>query len=216
MRIAQVIPLFVVGTVAACGGGGGDSGGTTNPPPPATVSSVSLTRTSVLLKPTETTIITASPKDASGNALSGSRRNVDRVTGDGRGEHHAKRSLGDDQRHRKRDGDRDRQLGFEDRGRTRDGYLFDPHDRGHRGRSERQRLHAQRRGHSLWRHSDVLVERRDAQRHLADDARLGGEYPRQIDGERARDAESGGYVQLSLHDPSRHGRNDHGALIGDR
>lgn len=71
MRIAQVIPLFVVGTVAACGGGGGDSGGTTNPPPPATVSFVSLTRTNVLLKPTEATTITASPKDASGNALSG-------------------------------------------------------------------------------------------------------------------------------------------------
>ena len=71
MRIARVIPLFVVGAVAACGGGGGDSGGTTNPPPPATVSFVSLTRTNVLLKPTETTIITATPKDASGNALSG-------------------------------------------------------------------------------------------------------------------------------------------------
>lgn len=72
MRIVQVISLFVVGTVAACGGGGGDSGGTTNPPPPpATVSFVSLTRTSILLKPSETTIITATPKDAGGNALSG-------------------------------------------------------------------------------------------------------------------------------------------------
>lgn len=71
MRIVQLIPLFVVGTVAACGGGGGDNGGTTNPPPPATVSFVSLTRTNVLLKPTETTTITASPKDASGNTLSG-------------------------------------------------------------------------------------------------------------------------------------------------
>ena len=71
MRIARVIPLFAVGIVAACGGGGGDSGGTTNPPPPATVSFVSVTRTNVLLKPTETTIITATPKDASGNALSG-------------------------------------------------------------------------------------------------------------------------------------------------
>ena len=68
MRIARVIPLFVVGTVAACGGGGG---GTTNPPPPATVSFVSLTRTNVLLKPSETTTITATPKDASGNALTG-------------------------------------------------------------------------------------------------------------------------------------------------
>lgn len=71
MRIARVIPLFVASTVAACGGGGGDNGGTTNPPPPATVSFVSLTRTNVLLKPTETTIITATPKDASGNALTG-------------------------------------------------------------------------------------------------------------------------------------------------
>ena len=71
MRIARIMPLFVAGTLAGCGGGGGDSGGTTNPPPPATVSFVSLTRTNVLLKPTETTTITASPKDASGNALSG-------------------------------------------------------------------------------------------------------------------------------------------------
>jgi plastocyanin len=69
MRIAQVIPLFVLGTVAACGGGGGSGG--TNPPPVATVSFVSLTRTSILLKPSETTNITATPKDASGNALSG-------------------------------------------------------------------------------------------------------------------------------------------------
>ena len=71
MRIAQVIPLVVLSTVAACGGGGGDSGGTTNPPPPATVSFVTLTRTSILLKPTEAATITATPKDASGNALSG-------------------------------------------------------------------------------------------------------------------------------------------------
>jgi len=70
MRIARVISLAVVVTVAACGGSGGD-GGTTNPPPPATVSFVSVTRTSLLLKPTETTSITATPKDASGNALSG-------------------------------------------------------------------------------------------------------------------------------------------------
>lgn len=69
MRIAQVISLFVVGTVTACGGGGGGNG-TTNPPP-ATVSFVSLTRTNVLLKPTETTTITATPKDANGNALTG-------------------------------------------------------------------------------------------------------------------------------------------------
>lgn len=69
MRIAQLIPLFVLGTVGACGGGGGDNGGTTNPPPPANVSFVALTRTTVLLKPTETTTITATPKDVSGNAL---------------------------------------------------------------------------------------------------------------------------------------------------
>lgn len=69
MRIAQVMPFFVVGAVAACGGGG--SNGTTNPPPPVTVSFVSLTRTNVLLKPTEATTITATPKDASGNALTG-------------------------------------------------------------------------------------------------------------------------------------------------
>jgi plastocyanin len=71
MRIAQLIPLFVLGTVGACGGGGGDTGGTTNPPPPANVSFVALTKSTVLLKPTETTTITATPKDVSGNVLSG-------------------------------------------------------------------------------------------------------------------------------------------------
>ncbi len=70
MRVAKLIPMIVLCPMIGCGGGG-DSGGTTNPPPPATVSSVSLSKTTALLKPTETTSITATPKDASGNSLSG-------------------------------------------------------------------------------------------------------------------------------------------------
>ena len=70
MRAATtIIAVFALPLLAGCGGGG-DSGGT-NPPPPAAVASVALTKTSAVLRPTETTSITATPKDASGNALSG-------------------------------------------------------------------------------------------------------------------------------------------------
>ena len=71
MRVAQLIPICALSALAACGGGGGDGGGTTNPPPNAPVNFVTLSRTSALLKPSETTTITATPKDASGNALVG-------------------------------------------------------------------------------------------------------------------------------------------------
>jgi plastocyanin len=71
MRVTQfLIRISGLLLASACGGGGSDGGGT-NPPPPATVSSVSLSKGTALLKPTETTIITATPRDASGNALSG-------------------------------------------------------------------------------------------------------------------------------------------------
>lgn len=69
MRVGTLIYSVVLCLLAACGGSS-DSGGT-NPPPPAAVSSVSLDKTTVLLKPSETTTITATPKDANGGALTG-------------------------------------------------------------------------------------------------------------------------------------------------
>jgi plastocyanin len=72
MRFDRHISVVVLCSLAACGGSGGsDNGGTTNPPPPAAVSSVSLSRSTALLKPSETATITATPKDANGNSLSG-------------------------------------------------------------------------------------------------------------------------------------------------
>jgi plastocyanin len=71
MHVGQLIPIFVLGAVAACGGSGGDGGGTTNPPPDAPVNFVTLSRSTALLKPSETTTITATPKDAGGNSLAG-------------------------------------------------------------------------------------------------------------------------------------------------
>ena len=70
MRAGHLLSAIPLCVLVACGGGGGDNGGT-NPPPPAPVSSVSLSKTTAVLKPTESTTITATPKDASGNALSG-------------------------------------------------------------------------------------------------------------------------------------------------
>jgi len=71
MRVAEsMIAICVSVVIGACGGGGGNDGNT-NPPPPAAVASVSLSKTTALLQPTETTLITASPKDANGNVLSG-------------------------------------------------------------------------------------------------------------------------------------------------
>jgi plastocyanin len=70
MRVIHVGFAAAIAAVAACGGGGG-SGGTTNPPPPPTVQTVSVSRSSALLEPNETVTITATPLDASGNALTG-------------------------------------------------------------------------------------------------------------------------------------------------
>lgn len=69
MRFSKPALIGVFCTAIGCGGSGGDNGGTTNPPPPAPVNSVSLSTSAALLKPTESTVITATPKDASGNAL---------------------------------------------------------------------------------------------------------------------------------------------------
>ena len=71
MRVAKLVLTVALCPIIACGGGGGSDGGTTNPPPSATVSTVSLSRSSALIKPSESVTITATPKDASGNAISG-------------------------------------------------------------------------------------------------------------------------------------------------
>lgn len=70
-RATFVVTIAALGLVTACGGSGGGGNGGTNPPPPAAVASVSLSKTAASIKPTETTTITATPKDASGNSLSG-------------------------------------------------------------------------------------------------------------------------------------------------
>ena len=57
--------------LAACGGGGGDTVAPPPPPPPAPVSTVALSATAATLVPQQTTQLSATPKDASGNALAG-------------------------------------------------------------------------------------------------------------------------------------------------
>jgi plastocyanin len=70
MRVTKsVITVCALAVLAGCGGGG--DGGGTNPPPPGPVASVSLSKTSATIKPSETTVITATPKDANGTSLSG-------------------------------------------------------------------------------------------------------------------------------------------------
>lgn len=70
MRHAKFIPLLVSCALAGCGGSGGDSGGT-NPPPTPVLTSVALSKSTASLRPTESTTITATPKDQNGNAMSG-------------------------------------------------------------------------------------------------------------------------------------------------
>lgn len=68
MRFTSAARSVCTLAVVACGGSGN---GGTNPPPPATVQIVSLSRLTALLEPSETVTITATPRDGSGNALSG-------------------------------------------------------------------------------------------------------------------------------------------------
>lgn len=68
MRAAKLVLTIVLFPLIACGGSG-DNGGTN--PPPGTVSSVTLNKTTVLLKPSEAATISATAKDASGNTLTG-------------------------------------------------------------------------------------------------------------------------------------------------
>lgn len=69
VRFSSFLPVVAL-SLAACGGGGDSSGGT-NPPPSDVVSSVSLTRTSASVRPTEAVTITATPRNSNGAALSG-------------------------------------------------------------------------------------------------------------------------------------------------
>jgi plastocyanin len=69
MRHAKFIPLLLSCALAGCGGGGGNGG--TNPPPTPVLTSVALSKTTASLRPTESTTITATPKDQNGNAMSG-------------------------------------------------------------------------------------------------------------------------------------------------
>jgi plastocyanin len=69
MRFRCLAGVAGLSAIVACGGSGGD--GTTTPPPPQTVQSISLSRTSALIEPTETVTITATPRDGSGNPVSG-------------------------------------------------------------------------------------------------------------------------------------------------
>jgi len=69
MRFVKCAVIVLCSTAMGCGGS--SDGGNTNPPPPPTVSSVSLSTSTALLKLTESVVITATPKDANGNALSG-------------------------------------------------------------------------------------------------------------------------------------------------
>jgi plastocyanin len=69
MRFGRLVVAVALCPVIGCGGSGGD--GSTNPPPPQTVNSVSLSKSIVALKPSESTTITATPKDANGATVSG-------------------------------------------------------------------------------------------------------------------------------------------------
>ncbi|HKW49991.1 MAG TPA: plastocyanin/azurin family copper-binding protein [Gemmatimonadaceae bacterium] len=68
MRGAKLVLTVVLFPVIACGGSG-DGG--TNPPPPGPVTSVTLNKSSVLLRPAETATISATARDANGTTLSG-------------------------------------------------------------------------------------------------------------------------------------------------
>lgn len=69
----QSVGRFIVllALVAACGGGGDDNGGTNPPPPSSTVASVDVSPATASLMVPETIQLTATPKDASGNAMAG-------------------------------------------------------------------------------------------------------------------------------------------------
>jgi len=70
MRFAKLVLAVGVSTVMGCGGSGGSDGGTTNPPP-ATVATVTINRSSALIKPTESVTLTATAKSSAGATING-------------------------------------------------------------------------------------------------------------------------------------------------
>jgi plastocyanin len=70
MHVAKLVLAVGVFTVIGCGGSGGGDGGTTNPPP-ATVATVTINRSSALLKPTESVTLTATAKSSAGATING-------------------------------------------------------------------------------------------------------------------------------------------------
>ena len=70
MRVAKLVLAVGVSTVVGCGGSGGGDGGTTNPPP-ATVATVTINRSSALVKPTESVTLTATAKSSAGATING-------------------------------------------------------------------------------------------------------------------------------------------------
>ena len=70
MRVAKLVLAVGISTVVGCGGSGGD-GGSTNPPPPLTVATVTLNRSSAMVKPSESVTLTATAKSSTGTTISG-------------------------------------------------------------------------------------------------------------------------------------------------
>ena len=70
MRVAKLVLAVGISAVVGCGGSGGSDGGTTNPPP-ATVATVTLNRSSALVKPTESVTLTATAKSSAGATING-------------------------------------------------------------------------------------------------------------------------------------------------
>jgi len=69
MRVAKLFLAVAISPLIACGGGGGDNGGTN--PPPLTVATVTINRSSALLKPSESVTLTATAKSSSGVTITG-------------------------------------------------------------------------------------------------------------------------------------------------
>ena len=69
MRVAKLVLAVGISTVIGCGGSSGD-GGTTNPPP-ATVATVTINRSSALVKPSESVTLTATAKSSAGATING-------------------------------------------------------------------------------------------------------------------------------------------------
>ena len=69
MRVAKLVLAVVLSPLIGCGGSGGDGG--TNPPPPATVATVTINRSSALVKPSESVTLTATAKSSAGVTIVG-------------------------------------------------------------------------------------------------------------------------------------------------